>query len=161
MGTMYFLQTTLFHKCIQAHWYSPATTKTFYNPSFTTLNTRSLWANLLAGSCPESSRLSTLSRKLWQMFQLWVTILTSDSWKGINWCKCSVVKKLSSGKMKPFSVWDVSHYIFLNHSHACGETQAEGWSTSSCVCAPWLSIVGNEQQPHQPVTQHQVVYVLN
>lgn len=29
-----FLQTTLFHECIQAHWHTPATTKTFYKPLF-------------------------------------------------------------------------------------------------------------------------------
>lgn len=67
--------------------------KLFINPCFATLNTRSLWANLLAGSYPESSRLSTLSRELWQMLQLWVTILISDSWKDINGYKWSVVKK--------------------------------------------------------------------
>lgn len=49
--------------------------------------------------------------------------------------------------MKPISVWEGSHDVFLNHCHAQGGTRAQGWSIGSCVCPPWPSIVGMSNSP--------------
>lgn len=76
----------------------------FINSCFTILNTGSLWANCLAGSCPGSSRLGALSRELQQMLQPWVSIPTPGSWKDLTLYKPSVVKKaeLIWGRRSPF-----------------------------------------------------------